>query len=45
VDHELSIIEGIQQGLADVAAGRIVSHDAAMNQVDAAIAKVKAAHD
>lgn len=42
VDRELSIIEGIQQGLADVAAGRTVSHDAAMDELDATIAKVKA---
>lgn len=42
VDRELSIIEGVQQGLADVAAGRTVSHDAAMDEVDAVIAKAKA---
>ncbi|MER8944609.1 CopG family ribbon-helix-helix protein [Mesorhizobium sp. M0959] len=30
VDRELEIIEGIKRGLADVEAGRIVSHDKAM---------------
>ena len=30
VDRELSIIEGVQQGLADVAAGKVISHDEAM---------------
>ncbi|MFA5965586.1 MAG: CopG family ribbon-helix-helix protein [Sphingomonas sp.] len=43
VDRELSIIEGIQQGLVDVAAGRTVPHDVAMREVRDAIAKVKAA--
>ncbi len=42
VERELSIIEGIQQGLADVAADRTVPHDAAMDEVNAAIARVKA---
>lgn len=42
VEHELSIIEGIQQGLADVAAGRVVPHDVAMREVEEAIARVKA---
>ena len=43
VDRELAIIEGIQEGLADVAAGRTVSHEAAMDEIDAAVAKAKAA--
>ena len=43
VDRELSIIEGIEQGLADVAAGCTVPHDVAMQALDAAIARVKAA--
>jgi len=30
VERELEIIEGIQQGLADVKAGRVVPHDDAM---------------
>lgn len=38
VERELTIIEGIEQGLADVAAGRVVPHDEAMARLDAAIA-------
>ena len=30
VDRELAIIEGIERGLADVEAGRMVSHEDAM---------------
>ncbi|MGH9898132.1 MAG: CopG family ribbon-helix-helix protein [Pyrinomonadaceae bacterium] len=37
VDRELEIIEGIQHGLADVEAGRVVSHDDAMAEIDAMI--------
>ena len=37
VDRELAIIEGIQQGLADVEAGRTVPHDQVMAEVDAII--------
>jgi predicted transcriptional regulator len=37
VDRELEIIEGIQRGLADVAAGRTVPHDEAMAELQAAI--------
>ena len=33
VDRELAIIEGIQRGVADVAAGRTVSHEEAMAAV------------
>ena len=33
VDRELAIIEGIERGLADVEAGRTVSHDDAMASV------------
>ncbi len=44
VERELSIIEGIERGLADVAAGRVVSHDVAMREVEAVIAKAKASH-
>lgn len=43
VDRELSIIDGIQQGLGDIAAGHRVSHDAAMDELDAVVARVKAA--
>ena len=33
VARELEIIDGIQRGLADVADGRVVSHDAAMEEL------------
>jgi predicted transcriptional regulator len=42
VDRELEIIEGIKRGMADVAAGRIVSHDDAMAEIDAVIGSVEA---
>ena len=42
VDRELEIIEGIEQGLADVAAGRLVPHDEAMARIYATIAEAKA---
>lgn len=41
VDHELAIITGIERGMAEVAAGRTVPHEAAMDQVDAAITKAR----
>lgn len=37
VARELEIIDGIQRGLADVAAGRVVSHDTAMEELRTAI--------
>ena len=37
VDQELAIIEGIQTGIADIAAGRTVPHDQAMRELDAAL--------
>lgn len=37
VDRELSIIEGIQQGLADVTAGKVIPHDKAMADLHAII--------
>ena len=37
VDRELAIVEGIQRGLEDVAAGRVVPHADAMDEVEAAI--------
>jgi predicted transcriptional regulator len=37
VARELEIIEGVQRGLADVAAGRVVSHDDAMAEIRQAI--------
>lgn len=42
VDRELAIIDGIQRGLADVAAGSVTDHDTAMDQVDALIAEIRA---
>ena len=41
VEHELAIIEGVQRGLADVAAGRVTAHDDAMDRVDALIAEAR----
>lgn len=37
VERELQIIEGIQRGLADVDAGRVVPHDEARAEIDAVI--------
>jgi predicted transcriptional regulator len=37
VDRELAIIDGIQRGLADVNAGRIVAHADAVAEIEAAI--------
>ena len=37
LDRELAIIEGIERGLADVEAGRTVSHEDAMTSVRQAI--------
>ncbi|MCW6037463.1 CopG family ribbon-helix-helix protein [Spirulina subsalsa FACHB-351] len=37
VARELEIIDGIQRGLADVAADRVVSHDAAMQELQSVI--------
>lgn len=42
VNRELEIIEGIQRGLADIAAGRVVPQEEAMARVRAAIAKAGA---
>jgi predicted transcriptional regulator len=41
VDRELAIIDGIERGLADVAAGRVTDHDAAMDQIDALIEEAR----
>ncbi len=38
VDRELEIIAGIQRGLADIEAGRVVDHDEAMAEIEAVIA-------
>ena len=37
VERELAITQGIHRGLADVEAGRVVGHNAAMDELDAAI--------
>ena len=39
--RELSIVEGIQCGLADVAAGRVVPHDEVMAEMHAIIDEAK----
>ena len=41
VDHELQIIEGINRGLADVEAGRVVPHEQVMAEADQIIAEAK----
>jgi predicted transcriptional regulator len=41
VERELEIIDGIQRGLADVAAGRVVSQDAAAADIRSAIEAVR----
>ncbi len=37
VERELSIVEGIEQGLADVAAGRVTPHEEVMAELHAII--------
>jgi len=37
VERELGIIDGIKRGMADAAAGRVVSHDDAMAEIYAVI--------
>ncbi len=37
VAHEREIIAGIQRGLTDMKAGRTVTHEAAMDEIDALI--------
>lgn len=41
VERELAIIDGVQRGLADVEAGRVVPRDAAMDEVQAVIDAAK----
>jgi predicted transcriptional regulator len=41
VERELEIIEGIRRGMADVEGGRVVPHDDAMAEVQAAIEAAK----
>lgn len=40
VRRELDIIEGIHRGLADMKAGRTITHDQAMAEMEAAIEEV-----
>lgn len=42
VDRELEIIDGIKRGMADAAAGRVVSHDEAMAEIYAVIEAAEA---
>lgn len=39
--RELEIVEGIQRGLADMEAGRVVPHDDAMSRIRATIERVQ----
>ena len=39
VDRELAIIEGVQRGLEDVRAGRVVPHEEAMRRLRATAAR------
>lgn len=41
VERELSIVEGIEQGLADVAAGRVTPHEEVMAELFAIIAEAE----
>ena len=41
VERELAIVDGIKQGLADVAAGRVTPHDEVMAQVHEIIAEAR----
>mgnify|MGYP002526896496 CR=1 FL=1 len=43
VDRELEIIEGIQQGLDDVKAGRVVPHEQVVAEAEAIIAQAREA--
>ena len=43
VERELAIIEGIQEGMADLAAGRTVSHAQAMAELRAIVDEVEQA--
>lgn len=41
VAREAEIVEGIQEGLEDMRAGRVVSHETAMARLEAVIAKAE----
>jgi len=40
VDRELAIVEGIERGLEDMRAGRVVPHKVAMRRLRATVARV-----
>lgn len=42
LDRELDVIDDIKRGLADAVAGRVVSHDDAMAEIDAMIEAAEA---
>jgi predicted transcriptional regulator len=42
VKRETAILDGIDRGLADLRAGRLVDHEAAMDELDVMIEKVAA---
>jgi predicted transcriptional regulator len=37
VERELQIIEGVERGIADMKAGRLISHEVAMEELEAII--------
>jgi predicted transcriptional regulator len=41
VERELSIIEGIREGLADIAAGRVVPHEQVMAEMREIVAEAR----
>ena len=40
VEHQLAVIAGINQGIADLQSGRVIAHDQAMNEIDALIERI-----
>ena len=42
VDRELEVIAGIERGLVDMKAGRVVAHEAVMAELNARIKRAKA---
>ena len=42
VARELAVVEGIERGLEDRRAGRVVTHEEAMRRIDAVIGNAKA---
>lgn len=39
VSRKMSALEGVEQGLADAAAGRLIDHDQVMDEIDRIIAE------